>query len=625
MADTPFDPDAYIASKAKAFDPDEYIRMKAAETQVPPPSAEPGFYQTAKDVARVGSNAATFGLWPRVAGALDAATSDKTYSQATDEQVAMAKAAQQRLGPLMSSTADALGGLTSGTALARGGATLLGRVAQLPWWQRLGAGATEAGLYGAAQGAGNTYSENLPDYVRNASIGGGLGTGLGLAVPGVGLGASAIYRKGADIVSGIPSKLASAARADAPGLANVANLGPEAMLLDAGPSMQSVAQAYVQGTGPYRSKIVNALMARDEGTTARLQTARETALGPAPRISEIETALNADRKAVNALYEPHLQGTTIDQQGAASTLKTLRGLEETRDVSLKPLLDRLEKPGLELSSRQWLNVRHRADDLTSEAARAGRNNEASVYGEARKLIDAQLALSAPGVKAVDAQFAHIKKQGEALQLGRNIYDTGKEAIHPADLADIAKAGDPLINMRLRQGAHADLERRLGTTERDLSKLEGVINAPWNREKSVVALGPQPTADIAQAAAANRQFREGYDRIARGSDTAQRQAALRENELAPLPAVPATMWGRIEQPFRYAVEKARTDNQERMRERIAERLIAQGAARDAEVNRLLLHNAVVMPRSDALDKYHRAAAQGGFAGILNPFYATEKQR
>lgn len=612
MVDKPFDPDEYLARNQapvqKPFDPGEYLDGKSKEAPTP---------STAADLARVAGTAVTFGLWPRVRGLGDVVFGDKTYSEAAGEQFALDEAAKKRLGALATGGAEAVGGLASGMGLARSGATLLGRMAQAPWWQRAIAGAGEAGAMGAAHGMGNTFSDKPQAYFDSALQGLGTGAAIGAGLPLLGNAASALYRRGADYVAGIPPKLGSAARADAAGLANMQNLGPEAMLIDTGPAMQSVGQAYVQGSGPYRSRIVNALAARDEGTVPRLAADRQAALGTAPRVSQIEAELNADRQAVNTLYEPHLQGAVIDQAGAGQTLQALSALSRNRDVNLAPLLDRLQVEGLELSPRQWLNVRHRADDMASSAAAAGNRNEASVYGEARRLIDQQIGQAAPGVKMVDARFADIANQGTSFQTGRNVLDTGKDAIHPQDVADAISGGSTGTNLRLRQGAHADLERRMGTSDRDLSKIETIIGAPWNREKYDLIFGQQPTEQVAKSVAANRQFRETYDRLARGSDTAQRQAALAEHELRPLPKGSTSLYGRGEQIAAWLIDKARTANQEAVRDEIARRIVLQGQAALAERDRLMLHNAGVVPRSNLVDKYTRAGAQGALGELFNP--------
>lgn len=131
-----------------------------------------GALQTADDFVRAAANAVTFGGADRLAGYMG--SGDRGYSAGVDEEVKRSAAARERspyasvAGDVAGSVAipgfgaEALAARMGGGALARGGAY----------------GLTGAGT-GAAQGAGSTYSENLPDYVKGATLGGAFGAPLG--------------------------------------------------------------------------------------------------------------------------------------------------------------------------------------------------------------------------------------------------------------------------------------------------------------------------------------------------------------------------------------------------------------------------------------------------------------
>jgi hypothetical protein len=124
--------------------------------------------QTADDAVRATANALTFGMADRLAGLAG--------GEGTDVEVKKSEAARER-----SPYASIAGDVTGAAMLPGFGAEALAA--------RLGSGAlARAGAYGltgaatgAAQGAGNTYTGNLPDYATNALIGGGLGGALGSA------------------------------------------------------------------------------------------------------------------------------------------------------------------------------------------------------------------------------------------------------------------------------------------------------------------------------------------------------------------------------------------------------------------------------------------------------------
>lgn len=134
-----------------------------------------GAAQTVDDTVRAAANAMTFGMTDRLAGFAG--------GEGTDAEVRKSEAARAR-SPYASVAGDvagslALPGFGAARLAARYGGGLAGRA--------LGYGATGLAT-GAAQGAGNTYTGELPDYIKNAAIGGGLGGAFG-ALGGAAFGA----------------------------------------------------------------------------------------------------------------------------------------------------------------------------------------------------------------------------------------------------------------------------------------------------------------------------------------------------------------------------------------------------------------------------------------------------
>jgi hypothetical protein len=126
------------------------------------------------DAVRAAANTVTMGMADRIAGAGDTLIGKApSYNAGVDAQVALSNMARER-SPYASMAGDAAGIAmlpnTGGALAARMGGGALARIA--------GYGA-EGAATGAAQGAGNTYTGNLSDYLKNAGMGGlfGLGTG----------------------------------------------------------------------------------------------------------------------------------------------------------------------------------------------------------------------------------------------------------------------------------------------------------------------------------------------------------------------------------------------------------------------------------------------------------------
>jgi hypothetical protein len=144
-----------------------------------------GVAQTADDAVRAAANAVTFGMADRLAGAMPGTS--------TAEQVRLSEEARKR-SPYASIGGDvagavALPGIGGRQLAARYGGGLLARGA--------GYGA-EGAVLGAAQGAGNTYTGNLEDYVANAKTGGLMGGILGAGI-GAAFGPRGGYRSTAKV------------------------------------------------------------------------------------------------------------------------------------------------------------------------------------------------------------------------------------------------------------------------------------------------------------------------------------------------------------------------------------------------------------------------------------------
>ena len=154
---------------------------------------------------------------------------------------------------------------------------------------------------------------------------------------------------------------------------------------------------------------------------------------------------------------------------------------------------------------------------------------------ARQAVDSELASAAPGIKDVDARYAELMRQRESLAHGSQILDNGKTAIRPAELAsEIQQSSLPQGEMvgpsasplRLRQGARAEIDRLVGTNINDLNTLERTFATPndWNYQKLGTVFGDSARDKVAEALLANRQFRDTYQKVVQGSQTAQRSKA-----------------------------------------------------------------------------------------------------
>lgn len=491
---------------------------------------------------RMAAGGATFGLADKFAGGMDYLTGRApSYDAGVKAQRAETEAVR-KAAPGPAAVAEALGGVGTGVGLVKSGISLAGRTGARLLPRVLGYG-TEGAAYGAAHGAGNTYSDKASDYIENAKNSGALGLVTGGALPLAGAAAGGAYRAGSAFLGpriegasrGASSLLRSAAQADEVGLRGLPSMGPDAMLVDAGPAILGLGQGAGTGTGAGRTAIVDALRGRDAATGSRLARALDENLGPAPRPSQIEANLSGDRAFAGQEYQPLLQAAgPVNTRGLAAQLDAMaiqerggaqRAVRQVRDMLNDPVATR----ELDRNPAALLNTREAIDGLIGVETDA---NTIRVLTRARQAVDDELANAVPGIKAVDAQIAESHRQSAGLQRGSQVLDTGKTATRPADLVDEISAsalpqgemvGPSAAPLRLRQGTRAEVDRIVGTSVNDLNALERKLGTPqdWNAQKMATIFGDEPAARVAKVLMDNRQFRQSYQDIVQNSQTAQR--------------------------------------------------------------------------------------------------------
>jgi hypothetical protein len=492
---------------------------------------------------RLGANGLTMGLADKFAGAGDALTgAAPSYDAGVKAQRAETQAIRDA-NPGPAAVAEMAGGLVGGAGLIKNGVTLAGRVGSGLLPRVLGYG-TEGAAYGAAHGAGNTYSEKPADYVENAKKGAEVGAMVGGALPLAGAAVGGAYRLGSAFLGprvegasrGASAMLRSAAQADEAGMRNLSQMGPEAMMVDAGPAMLGLGQGAATGTGAGRSRLVNALTERDANTGQRLAGTLDDALGPAPVPSRVEAGLAASREAVGEAYQPLMQNAPpVDISRLArsieATATNLRGPEQRALRQVREMLGDVTSGG-GTSPQVLLSTRQSIDGLMASETNPQVIRQLTI---ARQAIDAELGAAVPGIKQVDAQFAELSRQSDGLRRGSQVFDSGKEAVRPVELTEeLAQSALPQGTMvgpsaaptRIREGARAEVDRLVGTNVNDLNVLERKLGTPqdWNSQKLGTVFGEGPRDRVVQALMENRQFRDSYQKIVQNSQTAQRTAA-----------------------------------------------------------------------------------------------------
>lgn len=400
------------------------------------------------------------------------------YGQAQNE-------GQQALNPEVYNRGNLLGSVTLGSKLGSftpRATTPLGMA---------GLGALEGAGYGAVYGFGGAegndrYLAAAKDAGIGALTGGAIGFGAGNLTQPVSKEARIISR-GLEAdripVGEIPQRTAA--------------LGPSGMIADIGPTLQGQTAAIATTPGQGARDIVDALSARRAGANTRIKSDVAEALGASPRVSQVVDDLDNARKLVNEKYEPvfaekalsdnpFMSGepiiTAIDDVIPSVVGKTRANIQKVRNMLLDPNTGApVNDPQIIMAVRQELDGMIGAETNTRTAA---------VLSDLRKVIDMDLAVNVPGLKDVDAEFAEIAKQGEALDTGRSVLNDGKTALDPADLVQDMVEMSSGQKIRLSEGVRSEIDRVIGTSANDRVKLRDLVRGEgsWNYQKLSAVLG-----------------------------------------------------------------------------------------------------------------------------------------
>lgn len=315
-----------------------------------------------------------------------------------------------------------------------------------------------------------------------------------------------------------------------------ADLGDEAMLLDASPSMTGLAQGVAPLPGKARNSIVEELFARQQGRSKRLVADTTSTLGKARDPTLLKELLNKlHQRRSGLIYEkafkdaPALPGTLDDilatqltsptETLALSSRKTGLGIFDEIDDAMKA-----ETP--EIAARRLMSIRQNLDaqivhdrdafNALSSADKAGQGP----LKQARAAIDDILKNRVPGIREGDAIVAESKGRQRSVDYGFNALEGGKYAISPERMTrDLGKLDKRFVG----EGMKADIRTAMGTQANDLAALRKKVGGDldFNREKIAQVFGQNKPDRLVKSIDREERFGQSYADIARNSQTAQR--------------------------------------------------------------------------------------------------------
>lgn len=428
-------------------------------------------------------------------------------------------------------------------------------------------------LYGAGAGAGIGSLQgglsspdwtNVPQTAKDTAVGAGVGGLLGGALPltgaAIGSGYNAIANalaKPDGISRGASRHLIEALSADgAPAVqSRVAQLGPDAMLSDAGPAFLGKAQGASLNSDEGRSILASALTGRNEGTNQRIMSDVNRVLGPAEDPQTVTNAIRARRSEVDShAYPAALENAPEVRVAPILTeldylIPRAVGSEQRALTNLRQMMTR-EDPltGARVSQndaevlhkvKQELDnvIQYDAPGLGVPAGALTRQQGALRYmrGQVNNALETQV----PGYAEANRQSAALARRGDAVEAGTQYLGSGKTTPSPDRFA---AEFDPLSQgekIAFAKGSRGNIERVLGTKANDLQALRSELQGEggWNTAKIGTVHGQEAADELAASVDRNLKFRDTYNKVVENSQTAQRQAAARNMKPEPSSETP----------------------------------------------------------------------------------------
>ncbi|TIT73035.1 MAG: ester cyclase, partial [Mesorhizobium sp.] len=420
----------------------------------------------------------------------------------------------------------------------------------------IGSGAVINGADAAVRSGGNGR-----ETIKGGLIGGGLGLAAPIVAPLIGKGVKAVadkiqlgaIAKALGLDKSAAKVLASAVRQDAVEPGALSQLGDNGMLMDLGPNLRHTAGAIAATPGEGKAIVRGAIGARDANANWRIRSSLNETLGEAPTPSRIIDRATRNQANRQPEYREALrEASPVDSAPIARYLdaeaQTLRGeaqkgVQRVRNMlNYAPTPDEIARarasgqappePGLISDAGTLLNARHAVDDLLETTQGS---NALNALQTARQAIDDELRATVPGIKEVDAKYAELARQKDAVQRGQTVLSSGREAPRPDELAEEVRqgalpqglqVGPSAVPLRLREGARAEIERIVGTNANDRVALQRLIKGEgdWNRARLSTLFGQDKAKAIIDLLDREKLFADTSNIVTRNSETAARIAA-----------------------------------------------------------------------------------------------------
>lgn len=387
-------------------------------------------------------------------------------------------------------------------------------------------------LFGAGSGAAISAADTLArgGKPEDAGLNALAGAAVGGIAPSLFAGVGKVF--GALTGRNTPKAITNVARAlkddqvdPAAAAAQLANLGPDGMVMDLGPNLQAQAGALAATPGVGQTTIRDAVAARGApaAKSARINADVADTVGQGPDLDLLKKQIVTDQKAAADPLYAGVRDTPVPMQGPFRfVLQTPLGKEAFRKAAVLAANDGRPVNSLTIDLVDY--AKQALDDMAAVAKRTGHNNDARQAAGMAKLLRTEADKIEPGYRLAREAYAGPAAVMEAIDAGAEVFS---KDITPAQLERSLASMSSGERLAFLDGARSQIESQLGNAVNDALSLRNMFRKGWNEQKLRVVLGDDVADDLMKRINREVAFSKTANAVEGNSETARRLASMGE--------------------------------------------------------------------------------------------------
>ena len=378
-------------------------------------------------------------------------------------------------------------------------------------------------LSGGAISGADTLARggSMQDAGTNALIGGAAGGVAPVVFKGAGAAWNALTGKGA---SGAVKNVATALSEDnikAPEIARMmAQMGPDTMLMDLGPNLQTLAGGIAANRGPAQKVLRTAISDRGENAGARVAGDVARTIGNGQEVGALtESIIAAQKAAADPLYAAVRDVPVPFEGNIKFVAQTPLGRSAFEKAAQLAANDGKNGQGLTVGFLDY--AKQALDDVAGAAKRAGENNASRQASQMARILAGEVDKLVPEYKAARNAFAGPAAVLDAIEAGRGTF---KGDLSPADMTRLMADMTASEKDAFLQGAQTAVADLIGNSANDVAAVRNLLRKPYNQAKLSALIGKEATDDLLRSIDRELMFGQTANVVAKNSETARRTMA-----------------------------------------------------------------------------------------------------